>query len=352
MDIFDSKCRDVSEILVSIIIPVYNTEKYIQACMESVLGQTHENLEIILINDGSTDGSAQLCRKYESDMRVIFVDRENRGLSMSRQQGIEMAHGEYFCNLDSDDLLDRDFVTKMLCRAVQTQADIVACGRKDFDDGYDKDFLLSAERELYSLTKQDVSTQFDILASQLWLADSWNKMYRTDFVKNSGVKYWLNNRYNGTDLSFNHLLLLHCPKIAVINEPLLLHRIVVGSRVHRKNKPLQEGFQIIAERQIQESETLGYGEEFYQSYKKSYYVLLKMVFKAIVSESESVKELRTRWLNYRTGLFQFAQKYSFLSPESLSDRSCKGFEILLCKAMFSNNMFWCICVYLLYKFKR
>lgn len=348
MDVVESKHRDMSEILVSVIIPVYNTEKYVQACMESVLGQSHTNLEIILINDGSTDGSAQLCRGFLKDPRVVFVDRENRGLSFSRQQGIDMAQGEFFCNLDSDDLLDLDFVKKMLSRALETGADIVACGRKDFDNGYEKDFLLSADQAFYPLTEEVVSHKFDILASQLWFADSWNKIYRTEFVKCSGVRYWLNNKYNGTDLSFNHLLCLHCPQIAVVNEPLLLHRIVAGSRVHRKNKPLQEGFQIIAERQFQEADALGYGQEFYERYKYSYYALLKMVFKAIVSESESKEELKKRWCDYREAWCQFAEKYPVLSPESLKSRPCAGIDRLMHKAMLSDNMFWCRCVYFLH----
>lgn len=349
MDVVESKHTNISDILVSVIIPVYNTEKYIQACMESVLGQSHTNLEIILINDGSTDGSAQLCRGFLTDPRVVFVDRENRGLSLSRQQGIDMAQGQFFCNLDSDDLLDLDFVKKMLSRALETGADVVACGRKDFDDGYEKDFLLSADQEFYPLTKAVVSDKFHVLASQLWFADSWNKLYRTEFVKSSGVRYWLNNKYNGTDLSFNHLLCLHCPQIAVVNEPLLLHRIVAGSRVHRKNKPLQAGFQIIAERQIQEADALGYGREFYESYKYAYYALQRMVFKAIVSESESKAELKNRWRDYRQTWRGFAEKYPALSPEGLKSKPCSGIDRLRHKAMLSDNMFWCSCVYLLHR---
>ena len=338
--------------IVTVIIPVYNTEKYIEDCMKSVLGQSHVNLEVILINDGSTDSSAQVCRRFAEDPRVIFVDRENWGLSRTRQQGIDMAKGEYFCNLDSDDMLDPQFVEKMLRCAKETGADIVACGRKDFDVGYKKDFLLTADESFYPLDMETVSNQFDTLSTQLWLADSWNKLYRTDFVRKTEVRYWLNNQYNGTDLSFNHLLCLHCPQMAVLNEPLLLHRIVMGSRVHRKNKPLQEGFQIIAERQLREAEKLGYKEAFYERYKYSYYVFLKMTFHAIISECENRKELKTRWRAYRDSMEAFAAKYPVFEPNKLRDKPCEGFDRIIQKAMLSSSMFWCVAAYHLYRLRQ
>ena len=342
----------MESILVTVIIPVYNTEKYIEDCMKSVLGQSHVNLEVILINDGSTDNSAQLCRRFTYDPRVILVDRENWGLSRTRQQGIDMAKGEYFCNLDSDDMLDTQFVEKMLRCAGETGADIVTCGRKDFDDGYEKDFLLTADKPFYPLDMETVSNQFDIISTQLWLADSWNKLYRTDFVRKTEVRYWLNNKYNGTDLSFNHLLCLHCPRIAVLNEPILLHRIVTGSRVHRKNKPLQEGFQMIAERQLREAELLGYKVAFYKRYRYSYYVFLSMAFHAIISECETRKELKKRWRDYRDSMEEFAARYPIFEPCKLGEKPCEGFDRIIQKAMLSPNMFWCMVVYRIYRLRQ
>ncbi len=337
--------------LVTVIIPVHNTEKYIADCINSVLTQSYKNLEIIIINDGSTDGSEQICNQFTDDERVIFVNRENLGLSHTRQQGIDMAKGEFFCNLDSDDMLDSNFVEKMLSAALKTNADIVACGRKDFDNGYEQDFLLSASKDFYALDKNYVSNCFDTVAVELWLSDSWNKLYRTAFVRNSNVKYWLNNKYNGTDLSFNHLLCLHCPKIAVVNEPLLLHRIVMGSRVHRKNKPLQEGFELITEREFTEAKRLGYPDSFYERYKYSYYIFLKMVVNAIICESENTGEVRERWKKYRDSAVGFSVKYPVLSPDNLKRKQCKGFDRIIHKAMISPNVRSCIFAYRLNKLR-
>lgn len=342
----------MESILVTVIIPVYNTEKYIEDCMKSVLKQSHQNLEIILINDGSTDSSADVCRRFTSDNRVVFIDRENWGLSRTRQQGIDMAHGMYFCNLDSDDAQEPRFIEKMLIAAHQTGADMVTCGRKDFDVDYEQDCLLSADASFYPVTAKVVSQRFYELSANLWFADSWNKLYRTEFVRESGVRYWLENKYNGTDLSFNHLLLLHCPKVAVVNEPLLLHRIVQGSRVHRKNKPLLEGFQCIATRQIEEAKAQGYGDDFFEGYKYIYYMFLKMAMSAIVAESENKKELKTRWESYRCLVSGFAVQYPALSPKKLKGKKCYGFDRIMNSAILSSHYLSCLGAYELNRLRR
>ena len=338
--------------LVSVIIPVYNTEKYIADCMHSVLNQTYRNLEIILINDGSTDDSAAECERFAADARVKFVNRENKGLSFTRQQGIDMATGAYFCNLDSDDMLHPQFVEKMLQKITEADADIVTCGRKDFDDGFEREYYLTAKEDIYTLTKESVANDFNKLRSELWLADSWNKMYKTEFIRNAGVKYWLNNRYNGTDLSYNHLAVLHCPKIVVVNEPLLLHRIVAGSRVHRKNKPLQEGFMIIVDKVFNEAESLGYGKEFFESYRYCYFTLMEMVFYAIIDESESIKELANRFKAYRALRNEYGKQHPVLAPENLNVKQSNGFKNWVYKCMLSDSLLFCVTVFILNKIRN
>ena len=95
--------------LVSVIIPVYNVEKHLNKCLDSIVNQTYKNLEIIIINDGSKDASAEICREYaEKDNRIVFVSRENRGVSATRNEGIDLAHGDYFSFIDADDYLELD----------------------------------------------------------------------------------------------------------------------------------------------------------------------------------------------------------------------------------------------------
>ena len=112
--------------LVSVIIPVYNAEKYLACTVESVLAQTYRNIEILLINDGSTDNSEKIIRDFAShDTRIISKTTMNQGPSKARLTGISLAKGEYVHFLDSDDLMVPDAIERSVARAVETDADIV-----------------------------------------------------------------------------------------------------------------------------------------------------------------------------------------------------------------------------------
>ena len=112
--------------MVSIVIPIYNVEKYVEKCLETVINQTYKNLEIIIINDGSTDGSGEICRRIsENDKRIIYLEKENEGLGPTRNLGIHMAKGEYILFIDSDDWWEYNTVERLLSAAKEYNADIV-----------------------------------------------------------------------------------------------------------------------------------------------------------------------------------------------------------------------------------
>lgn len=113
---------------VSIIVPVYNVQDYIDECMESIVNQTFANYEVLLINDGSTDQSGEICRVWEKkDSRIKYIEKENEGLSPTRNLGIKKAEGEYISFIDPDDWVDVDFLKKLLDKAKETSAKIVEC---------------------------------------------------------------------------------------------------------------------------------------------------------------------------------------------------------------------------------
>lgn len=119
------------DILVSVILPVYNVEKYLDRCMESVAGQTHENLEILLVDDGSKDSSPEICDRWaEKDSRVRVIHKENQGAGMARNTGIEAATGEYILFVDSDDYIAPQTVEKTLAMALEEQAELVCFGMR------------------------------------------------------------------------------------------------------------------------------------------------------------------------------------------------------------------------------
>lgn len=118
----------MSNIAVSVIVPVYNTEKYLVKCLESVVNQTLKNIEIIIIDDGSTDNSSQIAQEYaKKDSRIIYYKKENEGLAAARQDGMERAKGEYIGFVDSDDWLELHMYERMYERAKQYDADVVFC---------------------------------------------------------------------------------------------------------------------------------------------------------------------------------------------------------------------------------
>lgn len=115
--------------LISIIVPVYNVEKYIDRCMTMLLGQTYKNIEVILVDDGSPDGCPKLCDEYaKKDSRVKVVHKENGGLGLARNSGIDIATGEYIAFVDSDDYVTEDMCEKLLFAAMKYNADIVYGG--------------------------------------------------------------------------------------------------------------------------------------------------------------------------------------------------------------------------------
>ena len=112
--------------LVSIIVPVYNAASHIARCIESIRRQTYQNIEIILLNDGSKDVSLQVCEMYAKiDRRIILLDRDNRGVSATRNLGLKLARGEYLQFADSDDYLEPTATETLVTAAVEHQADMV-----------------------------------------------------------------------------------------------------------------------------------------------------------------------------------------------------------------------------------
>lgn len=120
------------DILISVIVPVYNVESYLARCVASIRAQTYQNLEIILVDDGSKDASGDLCEAFaREDFRIRVIHKENGGLSSARNAGIDIAKGEYFSFVDSDDWIEEDTLEVLLATALEEKVQLVCCGRYD-----------------------------------------------------------------------------------------------------------------------------------------------------------------------------------------------------------------------------
>ena len=170
---------------VSIIIPVYNVENYIEECLASVLKQTFKNYEVIIVNDGTTDNSAQIASVFtENDSRFKLVNQENQGLSGARNTGIQEAKGEYIAFLDSDDWIDKNFIEKLLEAIIRNDCDIAAASiiRK----------REKTQKYRVHYTQEKIHTTYEEKISACRIPACcyvWNKLYKTTLVKQQSFKY-------------------------------------------------------------------------------------------------------------------------------------------------------------------
>ena len=122
--------------LVSVIIPVYNVEKYLSKCLDSIVNQTYNNLQIILVNDGTKDNSLEICQNYQNkDSRIQVINKENGGLSSARNKGLEYAEGKYCLFVDSDDYVELDLIESAVSKMEEVNADMVVFGFERFYEG-------------------------------------------------------------------------------------------------------------------------------------------------------------------------------------------------------------------------
>ena len=185
---------------VSIIIPVYNSEKYISKCLDSVLNQTYENIEVLVINDGSKDNSINILRGYEKkDKRIVVIDKENEGVAKTRNMGIKKATGDYIMFIDNDDFIDEDYVETYL---KNTDYDIVIGSYKRTDIN---DKILFK----YNLDEKSIWAKYVVLAP-------WAKLYKKDFLIKNNIEFL--NYGIGEDVYFNLLCYSKTNNIKVIND--------------------------------------------------------------------------------------------------------------------------------------
>lgn len=173
--------------LVTLIIPVYNVDKYLERCIESVLNQSYKNLEIILINDGSTDRSGEICDSYgRRDKRIIVIHKSNGGLSSARNTGLDLSSGEYIGFIDSDDWIEYDFVESLHRLILTEDADISQCTFVN-DNGIDTHVIVRDENYIV-IDREQCLRNLANKNTYLYTVVAWNKLYKRDVFKNLRYK--------------------------------------------------------------------------------------------------------------------------------------------------------------------
>ncbi len=174
--------------LISVIVPVYRVEEYLERCVESILSQTYENLEVILVDDGSPDRCPAICDAYVGkDARVKVIHQENKGLSGARNAGIELAAGEYLAFVDSDDYVSPHFIEGLYELLQETGCGIGQCrfsyvkGEKLTEEGDSAFCIYRGESLMEQLYGPEEKATYFVVA--------WNKLYRAELFKETGIRY-------------------------------------------------------------------------------------------------------------------------------------------------------------------
>lgn len=201
----------MSDPIVSVIIPVFNAERWLDESIASALAQDERNLQVVLVNDGSTDRSASICERYRaSDSRVCFLDGPNRGVSSARNSGIERATGRYVGFLDSDDVLASDWASTMVGLAESSPDAVVVCGYAEEDlisaPSRRREHLYGGGQEVERVPREAAFTLFE----KRLLGSAGNKLYRREIVERQRVRF-PSEIDTGEDLLFNLAYIQHAP---------------------------------------------------------------------------------------------------------------------------------------------
>lgn len=254
--------------LISIIVPIYNVEKYLNKCIESIVNQTYENIEIILIDDGSNDNSGIICDEYaKKDNRIIVVHKENGGVSSARNKGLKIAKGEWISFVDADDWIEQTFCQTLLNKVIQEQADIALCGYNRITDN--------------RIEKINANNQEVFLNSNEYLVKSLNPQTGFGFCHMKLIKKEVlksisfNERIEvGEDALFNIQLSTYIKKAVFLKQPLYNYRINNQSVVKR------------------------YDENYANKYLKSMKIIEEYIWQEYNEENEENIEIKQNYYNF------------------------------------------------------
>lgn len=207
---------------ISIIVPVYNVEKYLKKCIDSILKQTFKNFELILVDDGSTDHSGKICDDYEKkDSRICVVHKENGGLSSARNKGIAIAQGDYLGFVDSDDFIASDMYEVLYKNLIKENADLSACGKYDYFIGS----KCKIHEPYYMVLNTQEAIKFVLEGGGKATVNVWNKLYRKEIFYS--INYPEGKLYEDAFIIVE--ILMACKRVVFTSEQKYYYRHRAGS---------------------------------------------------------------------------------------------------------------------------
>lgn len=263
---------------ISVVVPVYNVEKYLRQCIDSLISQTYENYEIILVDDGSKDSSGAICDEYADKYDFIkVIHKENAGLGFARNSGMEIASGEYVTFIDSDDYADEDLIQNLADGLINNNADTCIGGFQKIDDSGKILFNESYKSETFE--GKDVKGNFllRLLGSYPRKHDSfrmsvWNAIYSMDIIRKNNLKFPSERVLISEDIVFDLLYYRYSKKVAVTDSM---------SYKYRENP---------------NSLTLSYKPGKIDKVNYFYVQMVKMINDTYKNPSEAIKRLQTTYM--------------------------------------------------------
>lgn len=217
---------------VSVIVPIYNVEKYLEKCINSLLSQTLEDIQIILVNDGSKDNSGNIAREYEKNNknRIIYVEKENGGLSDARNHGLKYATGDFIAFLDSDDYIEKNAYEEMYNKAIEENADYVEC-----------DFIWEFPNKIRVDKQHPYKNKKEMLSFVRVVA--WNKLIKRQLITDNNLEFPKGLRYE--DVEFTYKLIPFINKFAYVDKPFIHYVQREGSIANVQNERTAEIFTVL-----------------------------------------------------------------------------------------------------------
>ena len=229
---------------ISIIVPIYNVENYLDECLQSLINQTYNNLEIILVNDGSTDRSLEICKNYVSEYTNIYLySKENGGLSDARNYGLDRATGKYVCFVDSDDYVSLDMVEYLYENLIKYDAPLVCCNiNMVYDDHIELKHSTYKEAIIFNSEEAIRDTLYNISIDYA----SWNKLYKIELFEDK-LRFPKGKIYE--DMFIMHEIIHKAKKIVYLPESKYYYRqrsnSITKSKFSEKNFDLLQAYAVI-----------------------------------------------------------------------------------------------------------
>lgn len=266
----------------SIIVPVYNVEKYLIQCIDSLLCQTYSNIEIILVDDGSNDNSGKICDKYmQMDSRIKVIHKKNEGLGMARNSGLECATGKYVTFVDSDDFLKKDAIEKLIDAIKRYDADTVIGGYSRVDESGKCIFNDKFETRCY-LGKEVQNILFPrLMGSAPNNKDSirpsvWNAAYSISIIRENNLRFPSEREYIAEDIVFDIEYYRFSKKVALIDSISYMYRVTPGSLTQTYKPDRYKKIKYLYEYIFKRLDELNYEECVINRARRMFFVYVRM----------------------------------------------------------------------------